>query len=281
MQVAHAFSADDPLRAFPTRDNTVEQRVKALGAAEKKTIRLPKNKGSLVFSITAAPAADDPPSGAATPDPWLRVFADGRADCGGDTPLQVERHEDMLAESELAWLLHLAVNECQILSGTTKDIEREFQQSGQSRSAPGEPRRSIKYYVELPAGKNELSIPERALVIRPLRGSLKLAAFASLDKYAIFLAARSHLGDPKERQVVLDQLNDKLKAEQPELPRFGMEDLSGAFNTKSVDLMGVFAQEIEVAPNKFKSITGNIARKEKGSPPTFSINVREFSKYRP
>ncbi len=273
--------ADDPLDAFPTAEKTVEQRVKGLSDAERQAIRLPEKGTDVVFSIAMLPTANGPGDGAAKTEPWLRVFADGRINCGSSMPLPGARRDDTLTKAELAWLLHLAVDECQILSRTTKDIEAEYQRSRQARPVPGEPQQSFQYRVELPSGKNELLIPEKALMVRPLRASLQLGAFASLNKYANYLAARAHLGDAKQRQSLLDQLNEKLKTEQPTTPAFRTEHLGGALNTPTVDLTAAFEQEIELEPGKFKRVTGSILRKEKGVPPIFSIRAMEYTKLRP
>ncbi len=273
--------ADDPLDAFPTAEKTAAQRVKGLSDAQREAIRLPEKGTDVVFSIAMLPTANGPGDAATKAEPWLRVFADGRINCGSSMPLSVERRDDTLTKAELAWLLHLAVDECQILSRTTKDIEAEFQQSRSAKPVPGEPQQSFQYRVELPSGKNELLIPEKALMLRPLRANLQLGAFASLNRYANFLAARAHLGDAKQRQSLLDQLNDKLKTEQPTAPAFRMEHLGGALNTPRVDLTAAFEQEIELEPGKFKRVTGSILRKEKGAPPAFSISAMEYMKLRP
>lgn len=273
--------ADDPLDAFPTAEKTVEQRVKGLSDAERQAIRLPEKGTDLVFSIAMVPTSNGPGDAATKAEPWLRVFADGRINCGSSMPLPVARRDDTLTKAELAWLLHLAVDECQILSRTTKDIEENFQRSRSARPVPGDPQQAFQYRVELPSGTNELLIPEKALMVRPLRASLQLGAFASLNKYANYLAARAHLGDARQRQSLLDQLNGKLKTEQPQVPAFRMEHLGGALNIQTVDLTAAFEQEIELEPGKFKRVTGSILRKEKGAPPIFSVRAMEYAKLRP
>jgi hypothetical protein len=124
-------------------------------------------------------------------------------------------------------------------------------------------------------------IPERALILRPLRARLKLNAFASLNKYANFLVARAHLGAPDEREKLLAALNSKLEADHPGDPAFRMEHLGAAIRTDDMDLSAVFQQVIELGDNQYKQLTGTILRKEPGSEPTISIIPLEYQKDRP
>ena len=110
---------------------------------------------------------------------------------------------------------------------------------------------------------------------------MKLSAFASLHKYANYLVSRAYLGTPDERESLLAQLNEKLKAEYPDVPQFRMEHLGGAVEVQGFDLFAIFQQEIELGENKYRRVTGLIQRKEGASEPAFSINTMEYSKYQP
>jgi hypothetical protein len=271
--------ADDPLKAFPTAENSAADRVKRLNASELRAIKLPGDKNQLVFSMTVSPPSEGPQDAAAA-EPWLRVFADGRIDCSSHD-LATERRDDKLTKDELLWLLHLAVNECQLLTRSTKDIETAYKKENPDPPPKDQPQRNEQYHVNLPSGTNDLILPEWALILRPLRGQMKLGAFSSLHTYARHLAARPFLGTSKERQELLDQLNARLKAEKPDLPPFRMEHLGSALQMKGFDLVAGFEQEIELEPNKFKRVMGTVMRKQKGMPPEFLIRTMDFSKYRP
>ena len=271
--------ADDPLKAFPTPEKPVEQRVKELTEAELQAIRTPQNADQLVLSIATVPsgAKQEVPAEA---KPWLRTFADGRIECGSLMESQSGRRHDTLTKAELVWLLHLAVNKCQILSRSTNDIEEDYRRQDRKHSANRKPPRHFQYHVNVSAGNKDLSVPEEALTLRPLRARMKLGAFASLHKYASYLVARAYLGDSTARQALLDQLNSKLQTERPNVPAFRMEHLGAAISTNTFDLGAAFQQEIELGNDKYEKVTGNIMRKEKGATPTFSIQTMKFSKGR-
>jgi hypothetical protein len=276
-----AISADDPLNAFPTMENTVEERVKRLTEGELKEIEVPEDADTVVFSIATGPASVERSPRTVEVEPWLRVFADGTIDCGNVLPLPGKRSTDTLTKPELTWLLHLAANECVILDRTTSRIDAAYQQRGAKLVANGEPQNYYLYRMQLSSKSNDLMIPERALVVRPLRTRLKLVAFASLNKYANHLVSRAHFGAPDERQSLLEQLNEELEAEYPDVPQFRMEHLGAAVNIQGSDLSAVFRQEIELGENRFKRVMGMVQRKEKGSEPVFSINAMEYTKYQP
>ena len=273
--------ADDPLNAFPTEEDSADDKVKRLCEAELQAIQVPVKRDQVVLSIATASPSEEPGKPPAEPEPWLLVFADGRINCGSLAPLQVSRRDDTLTESELLWLLHLAVNECRILSRSTEEIDEDYQAQQGKRPSKEEPQEEFRYQVQLPSGENDLTIPQRVLILRPLRAQMKLIAFASLHRYANFLVARAYLGNPRERQSLLEQLNERLKAADPNASPFRMEHLAGAVTSASVDLAALFQQEIALKENKYRKLTGHIMRKEKGMEPTFSIGAMEYTKYRP
>jgi len=278
-----SLGADDPLNAFPTAEKPVDQRVSELTPAELQAIRVPAKDDQLVFSIAMVPfpadQKDDEQNDAAKTGPWLRVFANGRLDGGSHQQPSDQRRADTLTKAELTWLLHLAVNECQILTRSTNDIW-DPPQKQPPNVLKGRPQRIYQYHLNLNSGKNDLLIPEMALVMRPTRNRLKLDAFASLNKYANYLVARAWLGDPTERQTLLDQLNEKLKADHPDLPPFAIEHLGAAVPLQNMDLSAVFQQEIVLGENQFKRVAGHILRKEKGAVPIFMIHTMDDSKDR-
>jgi hypothetical protein len=273
--------ADDPLNAFPTTDSPAEDRVKQLPDAELKMLQLAGTPDELVFSIATVPSPEAVKQGASEPEPWLRVFADGRINCGSRINTTTLRRDDKLTNAELMWLLHLAVNECKILSRTTPDIQVEKQEPGQKRPREGASSQLFKYHLKLLAGENDLQIPERALVLQPLRARMKLIAFGSLHKYANFLVSRAFLGEPAERQSLLEQLNRTLEREDANIPAFRMEHLGAANSAFNVGLFAMFQQEVELEQNRFKQVSGTIIRKDKDAEPTFTIRTTNVQKYRP
>ncbi len=141
---AVAIAADDPLNAFPTAKKPIEDRVAGLSARELEALRLPQKKSELVLSIARAPAAIDGEGQAKEPDPWLRVYADGRIDCGGFMNLPGPRRTDQLSDAELTWLLHLAVNECQLLTRRTQELEEAVnKETAQSKAERASARPSL------------------------------------------------------------------------------------------------------------------------------------------
>ena len=132
--------ADDPLNAFPTAEDSADDRVKRLREAELQAIQVPVKRDQVVLSIATASPLEEPDEPPTELEPWLLVFADGRINCGSQTPLQTERRNDTLTRPELLWLLHLAVNECQILSRTTDEIDENYrtQQGKRPLESPDE-----------------------------------------------------------------------------------------------------------------------------------------------
>ncbi len=96
----------------------------------------------------------------------------------------------------------------------------------------------------------------------------------------MFLVSRAYLGNPQERQALLDMVNEKLQIEQPTLPPFQMEDLEGAMSAKGVDLTAIFRLEIDLGDLNFKRVTATLIRKEKGAKPLVNIGTMEFKKLR-
>jgi hypothetical protein len=279
--IFESHAADDPLKAFPTRDDPVEARVNRLTEAELQAIKVPEAGDELIFSIAKGPAADTRQPDEAEVEPWVRVFSDGRIDCGSLSGFQVERRQDHLTKPELTWLLHLAVNECKFLSRSTKEVADDYQARGRTLPVKGDRLQYVHFHVALASGSNDLSVPEYALMLRPLRADMGLFPFASLKKYAVFLVSRAFLGDPKSRMALLHQLNSKLHAERLVVPSFRMEHLGAADCPLNHDLSAVFVQEIDLGGAHFKRVTGLVSRKEKGAEPIFSIQSMEYQKYRP
>jgi hypothetical protein len=269
---------------LPPEQENLAEKVRALSKSELEAIRLPENRSELVLSIAAIADAKAGEAAAPKTEPWLRVFADGRIDCANPEIASDKRHEDTLTQDELVWLLHLAVNECQILRRSTQGIADDIAKSGDRGPPKEEPNVNYEYHVKLPSGENDLSIPSRVLILRPLRGQLKLHNFGRLQPYAHWLAYRANLGKPKDRQQLLNQLNGTMLAEHPDLPLFRMEHLSGAASVKTKlgdSSSAVFVQELPVGNNKYKKVTGMILTPPQGDKPLFKVSTMEFSKYRP
>lgn len=277
---AVSLCADDPLNTFPTAEEPVEDRVRRLTEADLKAIQLPENGEQLVLSVSLGPNMDDEKE-EAKPIQRLRVFADGRLECHTSIPQApsqfTEGRKDRLTHTELKWLLHLAVNECHILSRTSKDIADAFGERGKQDFRRGLPRQYFHYHIAIPAGTNDLLLPEEVLTVRPLRSRMKLGAFASLNKYATFLIYRAYLGDVTERDRLLEQLNNKLQLEDPKLPPFRMEhlvlanDATGIVMFKGAKLSAMFWQDVEIAPKKFLRVIANVSRQQESDVPTFKF----------
>jgi len=272
--------ADDPLDAFPTAENTAEDRVKKLSEVELQAITLPADGNQIVLSITYLPLADSQQPDALPTEPLLRVFADGRIDCGSLLLAHKERAKDSLSKSELQWLLHLATNECQILTRSTKAISDNYKSRRRRPADPGEPAREIRYHLALLSGKNELVIPEMALVLRPLRAEMKLPAFASFHHYANFLVARAFMGTEKERETILKAVNEKMKSTHDTLPPFRIDHLGAALRgLPNVELSVVFQQEIPLGRAKYKRVTATFIQRDQGAEPEIKLNVLEYTRY--
>jgi hypothetical protein len=268
--------ASDPINAFPTSEKPVEARVKELTAEQLRAIELPSKHDDVVFSIAKIPIVGPPTN--TEPEPYLRVLADGRIDCKSLIGLpEVERRHDTLTKAELTWLLHLAVNECQVMRRTSRGIDDQYKKHPHGGLPPSP---SFLYHVSASSRTNDLLIPENALVVKRLRAQLQLVPFASLNKYANFFIARAYL-EPKERQPLLDELNTKLNIDLPDAPPFKFEHLGAAFSSPKLNLTAAFEQEIELEPNKFRRVIGTMVQKEKGGEPVCTFSSTEFSKYRP
>lgn len=285
---ATRLRADDPLIAFPTAERPAEQRVQELTENEREAIRLPADPDQVVFTLTEN-HFDGAEAEGADVKPWIRVFADGRTDCGHLLPFVTERREDRLTSAELSWLLHLAVNECRMLSRTTQEVAEEYERwTGPSPSEARkllDARRPFQYYVNLPAGENEIAVPQFVLVGRPLRARMKFDAFASLHKYVNFLTSRAFLGTDAEREAILAALNAKLAVEAAESPPFLIEHLISASSVttpqpgfKQTHVGAAFQQEISLGDNRFRRVLGTVHVEEAGDAPTINIQVSEYRK---
>jgi hypothetical protein len=288
--------ADDPLNAFPTALAPVEARLQELTDEQLKAIRLPDDAAQMVLSLATIPIGADPTMDPRRREPWLTVYADGSLDCRHPILWQSDRCEDRLERAELLWLLHLAVNECQIPERSSADVEEDFERrrnSAPKRNNADRPAfapifnldslETYVYEVNLPVGQSKLRIPDKALILRPLRRDMKLDAFASLNKYAYYLASRPYLGNLADRNYLLVQMNQKLKAEDPTVPDFRIEDLGSASNTEDIHLSAVFKQVIELQTDgehgrKFKEVTAIVVRRSRGSKPEITLNSNEYWK---
>ncbi len=148
---------------FPTPDNPVEERVKHLSDAEQQAIQVPENSDQLAFSVAVFYPSDENRPEETEAEPWLRVFADGRAECKCALGIKSKASIDKLTKSELTWLLHLAVNKSELLTRSTKEINDEYQ--NYLRSALRRPKtRYLRYHVAVSSGKNDLVVPELAVI---------------------------------------------------------------------------------------------------------------------
>ena len=277
---------DDPLNALPTQELPVQQRVRQLSEAERHKVALPEDRGRRVLCISTDQPSPAPAGLSAKP--LLRVFADGRIEAQIDLNRNPQLCEDQLTEDELTWLLHLAVNQCDLLNRTPDSVETvlaEFEQDSAGVVNDPQVREALsnryRYEVDLPAGQSNLFIPERALVVRPLRSRLDLAAFASLHSYVKFLAARACLGHESERQAILAQINARLRVEHPGLPDFGIEHLDSAGTLEAGVHTAAFQQEIALGDNRYRRVLGVYIRRGMDAKAEITIVSNEFQKYRP
>jgi hypothetical protein len=79
----------------------------------------------------------------------------------------------------------------------------------------------------------------------------------------------------------LAALNERLKAEHPDLPPFCIEHLAGAGSSDSMDLFAMFEHEIDLGDNKFRKVTGQVIRRQPLEERTVLIHTMDFSEYRP
>lgn len=293
-----AARADDPLQAFPTEELPAEVRVQQLTEAQRNRLKLPENGDQVVFSISTvrpAPANTMPPANAVKPaevqnepTPWLRVFADGRIEARSETNPDAAYCQDTLAKAELAWLLHLAVGECEILERTSPEIDAAI--AALKKQSPDNARRNpagapagnhYRYDVDVPAGRNQLSIPEAALVTRPVRKRLQLDPFASLNRYARFLAARTCLGNDEKRRAILNEVNVALLLKDAGMPLFKPEHIGASGVHAGGIFVAIFEQEIELGENRHRKATAIYTRRDPAANPAIQINVLDFATDRP
>lgn len=278
---ANQLLADDPINAMPTPEESIKVKVAKLTAAEREAIELPDDTNQVVFQLTLKRDADQ--ADVASPEPWLRVYADGRIDATTTNLIPKNPHQrsDRLTEDELVWLLHLIINRCEALERSTADILEAYAKIRDQPADDAEDRRSFHYHVHLADQMNTFAIPERVLITRPVRARMKLAIFASLHRYVSYLVAKAFLGEPAEREEIVRQLNKKLKKDHPNIPLFGMEHIAGAIRTDALSLSAVFMQEIELGDNRYQRVIAQISRKEDEDDLNIVIRIMDFSKYRP
>ena len=280
---------DDPLDAFPTADNSAADRVARLNASELAKIDLPADPKKVVFSFNMIQLGEN--GERIDSPPLLRVRADGAFDCANYVERRINagspeiRRSGRLTKAELQWLLHMAVNECDMLSKTTDGIELEIQENrplaAKSRVKPlaavSNHRAVYVYEVANHAASNQVEIPEKAMVLRSLRRKSGLNPVASLTHYAIFLTMRATLGDEKQRDELLLGLNNKLRVLLPHAAPFRIEHLrsaaaiAGSDVLKELNLSATFEQEIRAEGNSLKRIMGRIQRREENDEPEFVV----------
>jgi hypothetical protein len=271
--------ASDVLDLVPTREKPVDARVKALTKEQLRAIELPSDGNTVVISITKLPTSTKGSDSPTDPKPYLIVHADGKIDCQNPIPLPgIQRRQDTLSKDELTWLLHLAVNECHIVQRTSEAIDAAYQKLPRHPDLPDVS--TLRFYADASSHQATLAIPENAIIVRQTCAQFKLIPFTSLLPYASFFVNRAYLA-PAERQPILDLVNEKLKAEVPDVPPFTIEDIGGSWSTDKVDLSASFVREHELQPNQFKTVLAMVIRNEKGGRPICTITSHGFSKYRP
>ena len=261
----------------PTAARPAATRIKELSPGELQLIETPADHDQIVFSIAEVRPVDSIESADPPATPWLLVYADGRIHCTSLLSSKAPACDDTLTKAELTWLLHLAVNRAGILNRSTKQIEAAFEaeQKG-SRPIPSKP--NLQYHLAVSSGKNDLEVPQLAIISFPPRIKLGLQGFANLNKFARYLNARAMLGSPQERDLLLLELNKKVKADLPSAPKFTIEDLEQTYRTIPGALVARFVKIVEVEPNKFQRITGDVSQRQKSEAPTCQVVSGPYTK---
>jgi hypothetical protein len=271
--------ADDPLNAMPSAAEPLAKKLEKLTPEQRQAISLPNDPKQIVLSFALETETNK------KPEPWLTVTAAGFMDSHVPMPGVTQRRQEQLANEELRWLLHLAVNECQGFQRDTKTLRDDFS-AKPSSFATGLPDNRLNYTLHLQGKAHEFSLPEAALVVRPVRTRMKLGAFASLQKFAMFLVSRAYLGTAEERVVLLNDLNVQLQQEQQKLhplvvpPPFELEHLGNALSTDKTPLLATFVQEVPLGDKKYQKITATIVKANKDEKPQITIVSMPISKLR-
>ena len=262
--------ADEQNENVATAESPADERIKKLTDDERSAIQISSDSDQVVLSIATTPFSGPKQPATATTEPWLKVFAGGRTQCRNIRVGQAERFDDTLSRAELTWLLHLATNRAQILHRTTEEIEGAYQ----LRDHPDRPlpsTRHLRYQLSVASGSNDLLVPELAIISMPTRVRLKLEGLEELNRYATSLNCRAILGNAHDRQVILDQLNKQLKAEQPDVPSFNFEELIWSSRIVTGLLIARFEKIHEAGPNKLIRIDADISQQSKSDPPQITI----------
>jgi hypothetical protein len=279
LKLSSSLQADDPLNALPTESEPLPKKLEKLTKEQQQAIALPKQPKQIVLSL--ALVAEN----AEKTEPWLTVTADGLIDCIVPMPMVTKRRQDQLAQEELQWLLHLAVNECRGFERDTETLQKDFA-AKPSMFADGLPKNRLVYRLHLQAAAHEFALPEAALVVRPTRSRMQLGAFASLQTYAKFLVSRAYLGTTEEQTSILLAVNEQLQREQQQLhplvvpPPFAIEHLTSAFGTDQNPLLASFQQEVPLGDKKYQRITATIIKSGKDEKPQIMIRSMALTKSR-
>lgn len=127
--------------------------------------------------------------------PWLTVHADGRTVCQSANSQPITA---TISHTELKWLLHLAVNECDLLSKKTADYTLQ---------EPSKEKSGYQYKVSVKLGKNQLELPTKTLILKSLRFKLGLYPFKALNLFAMGISNRVNLGTKKQAVAILKVVN--------------------------------------------------------------------------
>ena len=200
-------------------------------------------------------------------EPWVTVFANGRIVCRSRMSQASKPVESKLDADELKWLLHLAVNECRLLERNSEDYEVK-----KSRLGKG----SFRYSVTVNSGKNQLELPQAALVVKSMRRKLDLDSFKKLHDYVGKIANRIHLGDEDEAKKILETVNRELEAKHSELPKFRLHHLSMADRGDGSRFVCSFNRVIDLGDRQFEEVTAYYVLEDEQ--PQVRLNVRRYYK---
>lgn len=238
--------------------------VKTLSVEQLKSVELPDEPEAIVLAIYR------PASRLVSPDqhkPQLTAFANGRVVCSGNVSMNAKPVEGMITQEELTWLLHLAVNECGILSKDSKDYEKTKNHTGNG---------FYKYELAVKPGSNKLTLPQDTLVVRSLRRKLGLDKFKDLSTYVMKLSNQVHIGSDSDAAKILRAINSKLADEHPDLPPFRPHHLTLADHGEDSQIICTFNRVIDLGDKQFEDITAYYTIEE--NQPKIRFNVRRYSK---
>jgi len=199
--------------------------------------------------------------------PWVTVFADKRLVCRSISSPTAKPVKTSISQAELTWLLHLAVNECEILEKRTSSYGRKKQHS----------RKGVyKYQLSVKSGSNQLQLPKEALIVKSLSRKLKLDNFKVLHTFVMSLANRAHLGDQTQSTKILDIINAELQKKHPDLPLFQLHHLAYADRADHSKFICSFKRKIDLGEKRFEEVFAVYVVDE--HKPRVRINVRKYSK---